>query len=132
MKKKIISAFMALCLVVAMVGVFPARAEASILSFVLGVSKSAINGCIDTVKNVDHYDNNYGKAMLGMLRNMAADFTGLNIGEDYGDGEGEGGGSTTPSEPDIYIQNVDLSGVEAELRTINTTLEQNTASIHQL
>lgn len=130
MKKRIISLLLSVLLVVGMV--VPAttiESDAIIGSLIkvgLTVCKSVVNGTIKTVKNVDHYDGNVGKCVLGQLKNIAADLTGLDIGEDYGEDTNYGETVSTT------VVNVDLSTVEAELKNINAALEKNNIAIHQL
>ncbi len=130
MKKRIISLLLSVLLVVGMV--VPAttiKSDAIIGSLIkvgLTVCKSVVNGTIKTVKNVDHYDGNVGKCVLGQLRNIGADLTGLDIGEDYGEDTNYGESVSTT------VVNVDLSTVEAELKSINAALEKNSIAIHQL
>lgn len=130
MKKRIISLLLSVLLVVGMI--VPAttiESDAVIGSLIkvgLTVCKSVVNGTIKTVKNVDHYDGNVGKCVLGQLKNIAADLTGLDIGEDYGEDTNYGETASTT------VVNVDLSTVEAELKNINAALEKNNIAIHQL
>lgn len=84
MKKKILSILLAICLVFGSVPAMTVQSDAiigSILKAGFTVCKSVINGTIKTVKNIDYYDGNVGKAVLGQFKNIGADLTGLDIGE---------------------------------------------------
>ncbi len=123
MKKRIISMLLALCLLAGMIPAVTPEADAvvgAIIETGLSLCKSVINGSIATAKNVDHYDGNVGKCILGQFRNIAADFTGLDIGEDYGDGN------------DQVVADVSLDVVRSEIQNLSKLIEDNNAAIHQL
>ncbi len=126
MKKRLLSMLLAMCLVVGMLPVFTMRSDAIIGSIIkagLTVCKSVVNGTIQTVKHADHYNGDIGKAVLGQFKNIGADLTGLDIGEDYGEG---GSGDNQ------VVVNVSMEEVENQLKTINAALEKNEIAINQL
>lgn len=117
---------LAMCLVVGMLPVFTMRSDAIIGSIIkagLTVCRSVVNGTIQTIKHADHYNGDIGKAVLGQFKNIGADLTGLDIGEDYGDG---GSGDNQ------VVVNVSMEEVENQLKTINAALEKNEIAINQL
>lgn len=128
MKKRIISLLLSLCLVFGMI--IPAttvESEAFIGKLIvtgLKVCKSVVAGTIKTAKNVDHYNGNVGKAVLGQFKNIAADLTGADIGEDYGDGD--------VADTEEVITKADLDEIKNQMQTISSELEKTNNSIYQL
>ncbi len=80
---------------------------------------SIVNGCIKACQN--DADKGAGKGVLAMFKYAAEDFTGIDFG-----------GSSGSTTQETVIQKVDLSQVEAELKSINTELQKNNAAIYQL
>lgn len=139
MKKKILSILLAICLVFGSVPAMTVQSDAiigSILKAGFTVCKSVINGTIKTVKNIDYYDGNVGKAVLGQFKNIGADLTGLDIGEDYGEGgSGSGSGSSGESgtqQPTQVVVNVSLDEVRDQMKLINNKLDETNNAIYQL
>lgn len=123
MKKRLISFFLALSMVICMIPTLSTQSDAvigSIISTGLKICKSVIGGTITTAKNLDYYDGNVGKAVLGQFKNIAADLTGLDIGDDYGDGDS------------VVVPDVSYEAVQAELKNITAAIEENNVAIHQL
>lgn len=130
MKKRIISFLLVLCLLAGMVPMMVPQADAiigSVLKYGLKTCVAVVKGTITTCQNIDHYNGNVGKAVLGQFKNIGAELTGLDIGEDYGDG-GEGG----TEENTQVIDAVSMTEVKETLATISGQLEKNNAAIHQL
>lgn len=130
MKKRIISLLLSLLLVVGMI--VPSttiESEAFIGKLIvtgLKVCKSVVAGTIKTAKNVDHYNGNVGKAVLGQFKNIAADLTGADIGEDYGDGDGD------ITDTEEVITKADLDEIKNQMQTISSELEKTNNAIYQL
>lgn len=136
MKKRIISLLLAITMVFSMVPSMTYEADASvgsILSVALKVGKSVVSGAITTAEHSDQYDG-FADAMVATWKNMAADLTGLDIGDDYDDDEDVGDddeGTTEETDYNVYID-ADLSVLEEQLKTINDAVTENSAAIHQL
>lgn len=126
MKKRLLSLLLVLCIVTSMIPAMTIESDAiigSILKVGFKVCKSVIKGTIVTVKNLDHYNGNVGKAVLGQFKNIGADLTGLDIGEDYGSGE-EG--------QQEVITSVDLEEIKKSMQTISDKLDETNNAIYQL
>lgn len=123
MKKRLLSILLCLSMVFGIaVPTMTPQADAVIGAVIgtgLKMCTSIVNGCIKACKN--DADKGAGKGVLAMFKYAAADFTGIDFG-------GSSGGSTQ----ETVIQKVDLSQVEAELKSINSQLEKNNAAIYQL
>ena len=91
----------------------------AVLGTGLKMCTSIVNGCIKACQN--DADKGAGKGVLAMFKYAAEDFTGIDFG-----------GSSGSTTQETVIQKVDLSQVEAELKSINTELQKNNAAIYQL
>lgn len=121
MKKRIISLLLAITMVFSMVPSMTYEADAivgSVLKAGFTICKSVISGSITTAKNVDYYDGNIGKCVLGQFKNIAADLTGLDIGENYGD--------------DNVVEEVTLDDIKTQMNDIRSELEKQNETIYQL
>lgn len=121
MKKRIISLLLAITIVFSMVPSMTYEADAivgSVLKAGFTICKSVISGSITTAKNVDYYDGNIGKCVLGQFKNIAADLTGLDIGENYGD--------------DNVVEEVTLDDIKTQMNDIRSELEKQNETIYQL
>ena len=123
MKKRIVSLLLTLSILFGMaVPTMTPQADAvfgAVLGTGLKMCTSIVNGCIKACQN--DADKGAGKGVLAMFKYAAEDFTGINFG-----------GSSGSTTQETVIQKVDLSQVEAELKSINTELQKNNAAIYQL
>lgn len=135
LRKRVISLLLVVCMLVALTPAVTMEAEASVgavLKAALTVGKSVVSGAITTAEHSDYYENSsVGEIMLATWKNMAADLTGLDIGDKYDDDEDDEG-TAADTDHNVYINNVDLSGVEEQLKAINDALEKHSVAIHQL
>ena len=123
MKKRIVSLLLTLSILFGMaVPTMTPQADAvfgAVLGTGLKMCTSIVNGCIKACQN--DADKGAGKGVLAMFKYAAEDFTGIDFG-----------GSSGSTTQETVIQKVDLSQVEAELKSINTELQKNNAAIYQL
>lgn len=138
MKKRILSMLLALVVFIGAIPAMSIESDAiigSVLKIGFTVCKSVINGTIVTAKNLDHYNGNVGKCVLGQFKNIAADLTGLDIGEDYGDGSesGEGGTGEGEQQPtQEAINSVALEEIKETMQIISNKLDETNNAIYQL
>lgn len=128
-KKRLLSIILSFTLVICMVPTMSIESNAaigSILKVGFTLCKSVINGTIVTCKNASYYKGNVGKAVLGQFRNIGADLTGLDIGEDYGDGEGE----QQPTQEDITA--AAYEEIKESMQLISNKLDETNNAIYQL
>lgn len=122
---------LALCIVTSMIPAMTIQSDAaigSILKVGFTLCKSVINGTIVTCKNASYYKGNVGKAVLGQFRNIGADLTGLDIGEDYGDGEDEGEQQPTQE----ALNAIAFEEIKESMKTISNKLDETNNAIYQL
>ena len=81
---------------------------------------SLVKGGIYACRNGSEYDN-AGQGVLAVFKYAGSDLLGIDFG-----------GSSSGQTKETVIQKVDLSKVEAELSSISTQLDKNSAAIHQL
>lgn len=122
---------LALCIVTSMIPAMTIQSDAaigSILKVGFTLCKSVVKGTIVTCKNADYYKGNVGKAVLGQFKNIGADLTGLDIGEDYGDGEDEGEQQPTQEE----LNAIAFEEIKESMKTISNKLDETNNAIYQL
>lgn len=122
---------LALCIVTSMIPAMTIQSDAaigSILKVGFTLCKSVVKGTIVTCKNADYYKGNVGKAVLGQFKNIGADLTGLDIGEDYGDGEDESEQPPTQEE----LNAIAFEEIKESMKTISNKLDETNNAIYQL
>lgn len=118
-KKRIISILLVVCMLFTLMPVFSVQSNAFVGTLIvkgLSVCKSVISGTVTTAKNLDYYNGDVGKCLLGQFKNIAADLTGSDIGEKYGE----------------EIDSVTLADIKSEMSTISSELQKNNEAIYQL
>ncbi len=131
MKKRIISLLLVLCLICTMLPSLSVESDAaigSILKIGFKLCKSVVKGTIVTCKNASYYKGNVGKAVLGQFKNIGADLTGLDIGENYGDGEGDGEQQPTQD----AITAAAFEEIKQSMQVISSKLDETNNAIYQL
>lgn len=133
MKKRIISLLLVLCLICTMLPSLSVESDAaigSILKIGFKLCKSVVKGTIVTCKNASYYKGNVGKAVLGQFKNIGADLTGLDIGEDYGDGESGEGSGEQPTQDAITA--AAFEEIKESMQLISSKLDETNNAIYQL